>query len=174
MADLADHLIWYADGRFAKHPYFEFIVHNMIMRNWTLEQSTYIVQQQLCEKHLSWEKLQKVAEKIVNFCACLHGTDQCWAQRQKELRILIQFKINEGKFVFFLYTVSCTEYHFKPLRRFLEMYVFEITNSEVDFFIALKGTHFLFLACCGRKSTIVQFIFYFCLHCSWCCAVLRP
>ena len=35
MADWADHLLWYYDGRFAKHPYFKFIVHNMIMRKRT-------------------------------------------------------------------------------------------------------------------------------------------
>ena len=71
MADWADHLIWYSDGRFANHPYFKFIVHNMIMRKRTLEQSTYIVQQQLGDKHLTVsdikEKLQKgdrsIAEK---------------------------------------------------------------------------------------------------------------
>ena len=53
LSDWADHLIWYDDGRFAQHPYFKFIVHNMIMRKRTLEQSTYIVHQQLGDKHIS-------------------------------------------------------------------------------------------------------------------------
>lgn len=30
MTEWAKHLLWYMDGRFAKHPYFEFIIHNMI------------------------------------------------------------------------------------------------------------------------------------------------
>ena len=53
LSDWTDHLIWYDDGRFAQHPNFQFIAHNMIMRKRTLEQSTYIVQQQLGDKHLS-------------------------------------------------------------------------------------------------------------------------
>ena len=141
MADWADHLIWYTDGRFAKHQYFKIIFHNMIMRKRTLEQSTYIVQQQLGDKHLSVsdikEKLQNgdrsIAEKIVYFGACLRGTDKYWAQRSKELRSLIQFQINEGKGLpSFFTTGSCAEYHFKPLRRLLENYVFETTGSQVD------------------------------------------
>ena len=141
MADWADHLIWYSDGRFANHPYFKFIVHNMIMRKRTLGQSTYIFQQQLGDKHLTVsdikEKLQKgdrsIAEKIVYFGACLRGTDQYWVQRSRELRALIQFQINEGQGLpSFFTTGSCAEYHFKPLRRLLEMYSLETTGIEVD------------------------------------------
>jgi len=32
MADWAEHLLWFEDGRFANHQYFKFVVHNMIMR----------------------------------------------------------------------------------------------------------------------------------------------
>ena len=32
MADRADHILWYENGRFAHHHYFKFVVHNMIMR----------------------------------------------------------------------------------------------------------------------------------------------
>ena len=72
MPDWADHLVWYYDGRFANNLYFKVIVHNMIMRKRTLERSTYIVQQQLGEKHISVSdikhKLQivdkSVAEKM--------------------------------------------------------------------------------------------------------------
>lgn len=51
MAQWADHLIWYKDGRLAKQSYFKFIVHNIIIRKRTLEQSTYIVKQQLGDEH---------------------------------------------------------------------------------------------------------------------------
>ena len=86
---MADHLVWYYDGRFANYLYFKVIVHNMIMRKITFEQSTYIVQQQLDEKHISVSdikhKLQigdkSGAEKKLQFGASLRGTDQCWAQR---------------------------------------------------------------------------------------------
>ncbi|WAR05710.1 LOW QUALITY PROTEIN: hypothetical protein MAR_021079 [Mya arenaria] len=32
IGELAEHLLWYSDGRFSKHKYFKFIVHNMILR----------------------------------------------------------------------------------------------------------------------------------------------
>jgi hypothetical protein len=37
-----------------------------------------------------------ITNKILYFSASLRGTSQCWNQRSKELRALIQFKINEG------------------------------------------------------------------------------
>ena len=162
MADWAEHLIWYSDGRFAKHQYFKFIVHNMIMRKRTLEQSTYIVSQQLGDKHISVsdikEKLQRgdksIAEKILYFGASLRGTDQYWAQRAKELRSLIQFQINEGKGLpSFFTTGSCAEYHFKPLRRLLEMYVFEATGFEVD----LSDRNALFATLQSHTHVVAQY-----------------
>ena len=36
MAEWADHLLWYSDGRFAHHEYFQFIIHNMPMRKRSL------------------------------------------------------------------------------------------------------------------------------------------
>ena len=41
------------EGLLSTHMLFKFIAHNMIMRKRTLEQRTYIVQQQLGDKHLS-------------------------------------------------------------------------------------------------------------------------
>lgn len=32
MSEWADHLLWYDDGRVARHKYFKFIVHNIISR----------------------------------------------------------------------------------------------------------------------------------------------
>ena len=37
MTDWAEHLLWNEDGRFAKHPYFKFIVHNMNSRKRALK-----------------------------------------------------------------------------------------------------------------------------------------
>ena len=62
-----------------------FIVHNMIMRKRALEQTNYIVQQQLGDKHLSVSDIKEkirngdnsIAEKIVYFGACFRGTSQC-------------------------------------------------------------------------------------------------
>lgn len=33
MTEWAERLLWYDDDRFAKHPYFKFAVHIVIMRN---------------------------------------------------------------------------------------------------------------------------------------------
>ena len=59
----ADHFVWYYDGRFANYLYFKVSVHNMIMRKRTLEQSTYIVQQQLGEKHISVSDIKKSSDR---------------------------------------------------------------------------------------------------------------
>ena len=53
MADWAEHLLWDDDGRFARHPYFKFVVHNMIMRKRAVEQSSFVVRQQLGDEHLT-------------------------------------------------------------------------------------------------------------------------
>jgi signal recognition particle subunit SEC65 len=141
LADWADHLIWYQDGRFAHHQYFKFVVHNMIMRKRAFENSSFIVKQQLGEDHITISDLREqiqngdnsVAKKILYFGSSLRGTSQYWAQRGRELRSLIQFQINEGNGLpSFFTTGSCAEYHFKPLRRLLAMYVKDTSGSDVD------------------------------------------
>lgn len=131
MAEWAEHLLWYRDGRFAKHPYFKFVIHNMIMRKRALEKSSFIVKQKLGDQHFTIDELKKliengdssVSEKILYFSGDLRGTSQYWGQRAKELRSLVQYKINEGMGLpSFFTTGSCAEFHFKPLRRLLSMY----------------------------------------------------
>jgi hypothetical protein len=59
----------YDDGRFAHHPYFKFIVHNMILRKRALENGNFNVQQTLGDAHLTVsdlkEKLQNGDDSIV-------------------------------------------------------------------------------------------------------------
>ena len=141
MADWAEHLLWYKDGRFAKHQYFKLIVHNTIMRKRTLEQSTYVVRQQLGDDQLTLSSLKdkiengdkSIAQNVLYFEACLRGTAQYWTKRAKDLRSLVQFQINEGEGLpSFFATGSCAEYHFKALRRLLEKYMFETSGKPVD------------------------------------------
>ncbi|CAG2201823.1 unnamed protein product [Mytilus edulis] len=141
MSDWANHLIWYKDGRFAKHKFFKFIVHNIINRKRVLDNSTFIVQQKLGENMLTLSDLKaklqtgdkSVAEKILYFSANLRGTSQYWNQRSKELRALIQYKINEGQGLpSFFTTGSCAEFYFKPLKRILSLYIKETTGNEID------------------------------------------
>ena len=136
---------------------FKFIAYNMIVRKKTLEQSTYIVQQQLGDKHLSVFDIKEqikmatlaLLKKILYFGACLRGTSQYWTQRSKELRALIQYQINEKKGLpSFFTTGSCAEYHFKALKCILQSYLEQTNSSDINLndrsvlFSALqKNTH---------------------------------
>ena len=141
LSDWGSHLLWYKDGRFARHKYFKFILHNMIMRKRVLEQSTFIVQQKLGDPHLTVSELKEklkegdksISEKILYFSANLRGTSQYWSQRSKELRALIQYKINEGHGLPSMFsTGSCAEFYFKPLKRLLGLYIKETTDENVN------------------------------------------
>ena len=126
LSDWAYHLLWYEDGRFAHHQYFKFVVHNMIMRKRAAENSKFIVQQKLGDKHLTVSDLKiqlengdlSAGKRILYFGANLRETSQYWAQRASELRALVQFKINQGcGLPSFFSTGSCAEFHFRPLHR---------------------------------------------------------
>ncbi|KAK3083478.1 hypothetical protein FSP39_023709 [Pinctada imbricata] len=141
LSDWADHLMWYKDGRFAKHQYFKFIVHNMIMRKRALELSSFIVKQKLGEEHFSIDEIREkirggdttIVDKLLYFSASLRGTSQYWNQRSKELRALVQYQINEGNGLpSFFTTGSCAEYHFKPLRNLLQNYIGLTTGESPD------------------------------------------
>ena len=51
--------MWYKDGGFAPHKYFKFIVHNIIMRKRTFEQSTHIMKEQIGDEHMSLHDLKQ-------------------------------------------------------------------------------------------------------------------
>jgi hypothetical protein len=58
VSDWAEYLLWYDDGRFEQHQYFNFVVHNMIMRKKALENCNFVVNQKLGDKHLSVSELK--------------------------------------------------------------------------------------------------------------------
>ncbi|KAL4227765.1 hypothetical protein ACF0H5_013201 [Mactra antiquata] len=101
----AEHLMWFQDSRFAHHQYFKFIVHNIIARKSTLEKSNFIVKQQLGENPVSITELKdhiqsgdnSFANKILYLGATLRDKSQYWGQRNRELRSLIQYNVNEKK-----------------------------------------------------------------------------
>ena len=141
LSEWANHILWFDDGRFARHQIFKFIVHNMISRKRTIEQSNFIVQQKLGEEQLSVSTLKEqiqngdesFSKKLLYLGSNLRGTSQYWTQRLKELRSLIQFKINEGKGLpAFFATGSCAEFYFKPLKRLLQIYIKESTGKDID------------------------------------------
>ena len=137
--DWAEHLLWYQDGRFARHKVWKFVVHNMIMRKRALEQSRFFVDQQLGDPHITVADLQErlargdsFTDKLY-FGANLRGTAQYWHQRRRELRALVEFMVNEkcGLPSFFM-TGSCAEFYFPPLRRLLEEYILQTKGEEVN------------------------------------------
>ena len=103
--DWAEHLLWYQDGRFARHKVWKFVVHNMIMRKRALEQSRYFVDQQLGDPHITVADLQErlargdtsITNRLLYFGANLRGTAQYWHQRRRELRALVEFMVNEKR-----------------------------------------------------------------------------
>ncbi len=140
LADWADHLMWYEDGRFARHPFFKFVVHNMIQRRRALQQTRFIVKNKLKDS-LTVDDLReminkgdmKVADNILYFSASLRGTNQYWEQRHRELKALLQYKIYEGQGLPSIFaTGSCAEFYFKPLRRILRNYHKATTGNDLD------------------------------------------
>jgi len=136
--DWAEHLLWYQDGRFARHEVGKFVVHNMIMRKRALEQSRFFVDQQHGDPRITVSNLQQrlargdtFTDKLY-FGANLRGTAQYWHQRRRELCALVQFMVNEkhGLPSFFM-TGGCAEFYFPPLKRLLEEYILQ-TKDEVN------------------------------------------
>lgn len=141
LGDWGEHLLWYKDGRFASHPYFKFIVHNMTMRKRAIETGTFIVRQTLGDPHMSVSDLQdrmrsedsNLAKQIIYFGGTLRGTEQYWGRKRKELRSLVHYMINEGAGLpSFFITGSCAENHFVPLHRLLTNYIKATTGEDVD------------------------------------------
>ena len=141
MSEWAEHILWYKDGRFARHKYFKFILHNMIVHRQVLHESNFVVRQSLGDNHVEVSDLLKklqngddsILKKILYFGSNLRGTSQYWGQRKKEIHSLIEYQIHNGNGLPSIFaTGSCAEYHWKPLRRLLKIYLQETTGTDVD------------------------------------------
>lgn len=112
----------------------KFVVHNKIMRKRALKQSSFIIKQEFDDRQFTIENVDTlVCQKLLYFGGNLRGTTQYWEQGGKELRALVQYKINKGTGMpSFFITSSFAEFHFKPLKRLLSMYVSETTGSSID------------------------------------------
>ena len=123
--DWAEHLLWYQDGRFARHKVWKFVVHNMILRTRALEQSRFFVDQQLGDPQITVADLQErlargdtlFADKLLYFGANLRGMAQYWHQRRKELRALVELMVNEkGRLPSFFYDWKLCRVPFSPTK----------------------------------------------------------
>ena len=139
--DWAEHLLWYQDGRFARHKVWKFVAHNMIMRKRALEQSRFFVYQQVGDPQITVGDLQErlargdtsFTNKLLYFGANLRGTAQYWHQRRREFCALVEFMVNEQRGLpSFFMTGSCAEFYFPPLRRLLEQYILQTTGEKVN------------------------------------------
>ena len=127
--DWAEHCIWWKDGRFAKHPFFKFVVMNIIQRGQARTQSTFFVGARLGEAAPSVQELkEKVANRdesllrtCISYASNIKGTDPYWYDRRKDLEAMVHFQIwrNNGLPSFFL-TGSCAEFHWTPLIKLLK------------------------------------------------------
>jgi len=139
----------------------------MIIRKQTLEKfiycSTNARRTTLGEPHISIselkEKIEKgdesICKKILNFSDTLSGSSQYWSRRYKEVRSLEEYLINEGKCLSSIFcTGSCVEFHFKPLRRLLELYVKLTGDKHIDL-----DNHNNLYACLQENSHIVASFF---------------
>ncbi|CAH3017279.1 unnamed protein product [Porites evermanni] len=125
--DWAEHLLWYQDGRFARH------------KEACPGAEPVLVDQQLGDPHITVADLQErlargdtFTDKLY-FGTNLHGTAQYWHQRCRELRALVEFMVNEKRGLpSFCMTGSCAEFYFPPLRRLLEEYILQTKGEEVN------------------------------------------
>ena len=143
----AEHLMNYHDGRFAQHPYFKFIVHNVALRKKLLDKGKFVVKQTLGDGQMSIEELRNIlnndkeslCKKIARFSSDIRGSTYYWRQRRKELQALVQYHISQGNGLPSLYiTLSCAEFYWKPLRRILEEYLDVSLDSKSDLYKAVK------------------------------------
>ena len=132
------------------------------MRKIVLENSTFIVKQKLGDDLLSIAELKEklkngdksIAEKLLYFSATLRGTSQYWSQRSKEIRALIQYKINEGHGLpSFFTTGSCAEFYLKPLKRIVSIYIKATTGTEIN----LEDPNILFKAIQDNSHIVADY-----------------
>ena len=70
--------------------------------------------------------------RLFYFGANLRGTAQYWHQRCRELRVLLEFMVNEKRGLpSFFMTGSRAEFYFPLLRRLLEEYILQTKGEEV-------------------------------------------
>ena len=179
MDEWGKHLLNYHDGRFAQHPFFKFIVHNVIMRRQTAAKGRFVVKQTLGDSHMSVEDLRQILEndretltrKILYYSADLRGTSQYWAQRNKELKALVQWNITEGNGLPSIFvTASCAEFYWRPLIRLLSEFLGKPLLTKSEIYCAVRDnshivTHYFDLRTKSYFKLIMQKLFK--VSCYW-------
>ena len=144
MADWAQHLLWYRDGRFAAHPYWKFVVMNRIMREQAQGQSSFFVRRKLGASVIpSVGELKRrvlnndasVLRNCIAYAANVKGTNPYWYDRHRDLDALVKFQVWKGRGLpSFFMTGSCAEFHHMELITHLQEFLRQkcaVDNTEV-------------------------------------------
>ena len=121
--EFVEHIYYTGDNRVSKHPFLNFLLLNLGLRQRALQQGSFVVAQQLNDAHLSIVELkdnlsnhdESVPRKIISIAANLPNTHPFWRERKKELDSLLFFRLLEyGDMPVYFDTMSCAEYHCVP------------------------------------------------------------
>ena len=132
LADWAEHLLWYKDGRFAAHPYWKFVVMNRIMREQAKGQASFFVGRRLGASVPSVGELKRrvqnndtsILRTCVAYAANVRGTNPYWYERHQELDALVKFMVWKGKGLpSFFMTGSMAEFHHMPMIKHLQEFL---------------------------------------------------
>jgi hypothetical protein len=135
LGDWAEHCMWWHDGRFSRHPYWRFIVMNIIQRQQAMKQATFFVGARMGQAAPSVGELKErisnndpsVLRSCIAYAGNVSGTDPYWYLRKKELQAMVKFQAwkKSGLPSFFL-TGSCAEFHWTPLIKLLQQFLHDI------------------------------------------------
>ena len=114
------HLLYYKDGRFARHPQFRYWAFNTLMRSQANRSATWLTKQ-LPSENISLAELREMAKRddqyladnIVRAGASLRGTRPYWNKAQRELEAMV---LSFGSPSLF-FTLSAADMHWRDLYR---------------------------------------------------------
>jgi hypothetical protein len=123
-AEYFKHLMWYKDGRFARHPRWRYFALNSTMRWRALQEGKVYVKQNLSDSQIVVSDIQEMiaqgdqnlADKIMRYGEGLRGCRQYWMARRNELSDFIK-QIGHQGLVFF--TFSAADLHWPELHKLM-------------------------------------------------------
>jgi ATP-dependent DNA helicase PIF1 len=125
-AEYFKHLLWYKDGRFARHSRWRYFALNSSMRWRALQEGQVYVIQNLRDEQINVKDIQemiengddKMADRIMRYGEGLRGTRQFWMARRYELTDMIK-QIGHRGLIFF--TFSAADLHWPELHKLMEL-----------------------------------------------------
>ena len=138
-AEFAEHMMWWDDGRFARHPTLKFVFLNVKNKKQALDSSRFFLKKsqdslpqdsnELLER--LGNKDVKLAKDILFFSGTIRGTSQYWHRQHQELNAFVDFSSHQGVPPSYFNTGSCAENHWKPLTTLLHSFMTAVDGKEV-------------------------------------------